>query len=73
MPHCECHLILQINDDYYEDLTVKDMEEIIADLKAGKKPPMGPRSGRFAAEPFGKPTSLSEAPKGPGFGCRADL
>ena len=66
-------LSLQINDDYYEDLTVKDMDEIIDELKAGKKPAAGPRSGRYAAEPFGNPTSLIETPKGPGFGIRADL
>eukprot|EP00094_Tigriopus_californicus_P008684 TCALIF_08370-PA protein Name:"Similar to NDUFV2 NADH dehydrogenase [ubiquinone] flavoprotein 2, mitochondrial (Bos taurus)" AED:0.08 eAED:0.08 QI:0/0/0/1/1/1/3/0/253 len=62
-----------INDNYYEDLTEKDMDEILNDLKQGKNPPKGPRSGRYAAEPFGKLTSLSEEPKGPGFGCRADL
>ena len=45
--------MIQINDDYYEDLTVADTHEILNDLKAGKQPPRGPRSGRFAAEPFG--------------------
>ncbi len=65
--------MVQINDDYYEDLTVKDVDEIMADLRAGKKPAMGPRSGRFAAEPFGELTSLKEPPKGPGFGVRPDL
>jgi len=65
--------MIQINDDYYEDLTVKDTNEILDDLKAGKKPAAGPRSGRYAAEPFGKLTSLSEPPTGPGFGVRADL
>merc|ERR1712029_714981 len=65
--------MVQINDDYYEDLTVKDTEEILADLKAGKRPAAGPRSGRYAAEPFGKLTSLSEPPRGPGQGVRADL
>ena len=65
--------MIQINDDYYEDLTVKDTNEILNDLKAGKKPAAGPRSGRYAAEPFGKLTSLSEPPKGPGFGVRSDL
>jgi len=65
--------MVQINDDYYEDLTVKDMDEILNELKAGKQPAAGPRSGRYAAEPFGEPTSLSTPPTGPGFGCRADL
>merc|ERR1712190_13241 len=52
--------MVQINDDYYEDLTVKDTEEILADLKAGKQPPRGPRSGRYAAEPFTGLTSLTD-------------
>ena len=47
--------MIQINDDYYEDLTVADTHEILNDLKAGKQPPRGPRSGRFAAVPFGNP------------------
>jgi len=65
--------MVQINDDYYEDLTVKDTEEILADLKAGKQPPRGPRSGRYAAEPFTGLTSLTDTPRGPGQGVRADL
>lgn len=35
--------MIQINDDYYEDLTCKDTEEIVNDLKSGKKPRAGPR------------------------------
>ncbi|XP_019881169.1 probable NADH dehydrogenase [ubiquinone] flavoprotein 2, mitochondrial [Aethina tumida] len=65
--------MIQINDDYYEDLTVKDTKEILNDLKNGKKPAPGPRSGRFAAEPIGEPTSLKCDPPGPGFGVRSDL
>ncbi|XP_013792805.1 NADH dehydrogenase [ubiquinone] flavoprotein 2, mitochondrial-like, partial [Limulus polyphemus] len=65
--------MMQINDNYYEDLTLKDAEEILSDLKAGKKPKAGPRNGRFASEPLGGLTSLTEPPKGPGFGVRPDL
>uniref|UniRef100_A0A4W3IXU7 NADH dehydrogenase [ubiquinone] flavoprotein 2, mitochondrial n=1 Tax=Callorhinchus milii TaxID=7868 RepID=A0A4W3IXU7_CALMI len=65
--------MVQINDSYYEDLTPKDMEEIIDDLKAGKIPIPGPRNGRFSCEPAGGLTSLTEPPKGPGFGVRPDL
>ncbi|XP_076354087.1 NADH dehydrogenase ubiquinone [Tachypleus tridentatus] len=65
--------MMQINDNYYEDLTLKDAEEIIDDLKAGNKPKAGPRNGRFASEPLGGLTSLTEPPKGPGFGVRSDL
>ena len=35
--------VVQINDNYYEDLTPKDIEEIIDELKAGKIPKPGPR------------------------------
>lgn len=56
-----------------EDLTAKDMLDILNDLKADKISPPGPRNGRFASEPKGEPTSLSEEPKGPGFGLQAGL
>ena len=65
--------MVQINDNYYEDLTPKDMEEIIDDLKAGKNPKPGPHNGRFAAEPLSGLTSLNTPPYGPGFGVREDL
>lgn len=65
--------MLQINDDYYEDLTSKDVENIIADLKAGKKPKVGPRSARFTCEPADGLTSLTSPPPGPGYGVRQDL
>jgi len=65
--------MIQINDDFYEDLTLKDTEDILNDFKAGKRPQPGPRSGRLSCEPLGKLSSLSEPPKGPGFGCRSDL
>ncbi|XP_028593182.2 NADH dehydrogenase [ubiquinone] flavoprotein 2, mitochondrial isoform X1 [Podarcis muralis] len=65
--------MVQINDNYYEDLTTKDIEDIIDELKAGKVPKPGPRSGRFSCEPAGGLTSLTEPPKGPGFGVRPDL
>ncbi|XP_031560526.1 NADH dehydrogenase [ubiquinone] flavoprotein 2, mitochondrial-like [Actinia tenebrosa] len=65
--------MMQINDNYYEDLPMKDAEEIIDDLIAGRTPKPGPRSGRFSCEPAGGLTSLTEPPKGPGFGVRDDL
>ncbi|XP_017030193.1 NADH dehydrogenase [ubiquinone] flavoprotein 2, mitochondrial [Drosophila kikkawai] len=65
--------MVAVNDDYYEDLTAKDMQDILRDLKADKPSPPGPRNGRFASEPKGEPTSLSEEPKGPGFGLQPGL
>lgn len=48
--------MIQINDDYYEDLTIADVERIVEDLKAGRKPKAGPSpgSGRLCCEPKGK-------------------
>lgn len=51
----------------------KDTEEILQDLMDGKSPRPGPRNGRYASEPFGEPTSLSEEPKGPGYGLQSGL
>ena len=65
--------MVQINDNYYEDLTPKDIEEIIDELKAGKITKPGPRSGHFSCEPAGGLTSLTEPPKGPGFGVQTGL
>lgn len=65
--------MVQVNDDYYEDLTPDDMNEILDDLKAGKRPFPGPRSGRLASEPLTGLTSLTEEPKGPGFGMQSGL
>ncbi|KAK8734072.1 hypothetical protein OTU49_006001 [Cherax quadricarinatus] len=65
--------MIQINDDYYEDLQVSDTQEILDTLAAGKKPKAGPRNGRFAAEPLGGLTSLTGPPPGPGFKVRDDL
>lgn len=65
--------MIQINDDFYEDLKLTDTETILNELKTGKKPAAGPRSGRLAAEPVSGLTSLTEKPTGPGFGCRKDL
>ena len=65
--------MIQINDDYYEDLTPDDVHEILDDLKAGKRPFPGPRSGRLASEPLTGLTTLKEEPKGPGFGLQPGL
>lgn len=45
--------VVQINDDYYEDLTGADMQKIIEDLAAGKKPKHGSYAGRHSSEPEG--------------------
>lgn len=65
--------MLLIGDDYYEDLTRKDVEFILDEVRAGRTPKAGPYNGRFAAEPLKGLTSLTDPPKGPGFGIRQDL
>ncbi|XP_071092265.1 NADH dehydrogenase [ubiquinone] flavoprotein 2, mitochondrial-like [Haliotis cracherodii] len=68
--------MVQINDNYYEDLTVADMDKILNEIKSGKMPQAGPQSGqdwRFSSEPKGGLTSLTEPPKGPGFGLQEGL
>merc|ERR1712142_120919 len=65
--------MVQINDDYYEDLTPSDMKDIINDLKTTGFSRRGPRNGRIGSEPYGGRTSLTEPPTGRGFGVREDL
>jgi len=65
--------MVQINDFYYEDLTTADMKEILDDLKEGRVPKPGPRSGRFSCEPARGLTSLTTPPKGPGFKLQEGL
>lgn len=50
--------MVQINDDYYEDLTPERMVEIIDALSAGEEIVPGPQSGRHGSEPEGGRTTL---------------
>jgi len=57
--------IMQIGDDYYEDLTNETAIKILNELKEGKQPKTNSQKGRIVAEPFGGRTSLQEPPMGP--------
>ena len=59
--------MVQISDNYQEDLTLKDFEETINELKAGRIPKPRPRSECIACESARDLTSLTEPPKGSGF------
>ena len=50
--------IIQIDDDYYEDLDGTSTERILAELKAGRTPRPGPQGGRKGCEPAGGLTTL---------------
>lgn len=55
--------LVQINDDYYEDLDADQMAKIIDDLKAGKKIEIGSQTGRKGSAPEGGPQVLCEIVK----------
>ena len=43
--------MVQINDDYYEDLSPESIVRILQELKNGKTPKVGSQTGRVASEP----------------------
>jgi len=56
--------MIQINDDFYEDLTPEATIRILDELKAGKTPHTGPQKRKYA-EPITGKTSLFDPPLGP--------
>lgn len=56
---CSNAPMMQINDDFYEDLTAESATAVISDLRSGKTPKTGPQNGRQGAEPLGGLTSLT--------------
>ena len=50
--------VVQVNDDYYEDLTPETLTHILNELKAGRVPPKGSQTGRKGSCPCNGPTSL---------------
>ena len=44
--------MVQINDDYFEDLTTESMVKLLDDLAAGKKVKVGSQIGRKCSEPY---------------------
>ena len=54
--------ILQVNDDFYEDLDGPATEALIDALRAGSPPPPGSVIGRHGSAPVGGKTTLTEVP-----------
>ena len=52
--------MVQINADYYEDLTPESFEKILDDLVAGKTPKAGPQIDRQFSAPVGGLTTLTD-------------
>ncbi|MGH6819574.1 MAG: NADH-quinone oxidoreductase subunit NuoE [Methylocella sp.] len=51
--------MVQINEDYYEDLTPRNFEKLLDDLAAGRPVKIGSQTGRVTSEPAGGLTSLT--------------
>ena len=56
--------ILQVDDDYYEDLDYARTVELIEALKRGERPPVGSTIGRQTSAPEGGPLTLLDVPGG---------
>lgn len=56
--------MVQVNDDYYEDLDAERTEALIEALKKGDRPEPGSQSGRQMSAPAGPRTSLIKEPGG---------
>jgi NADH-quinone oxidoreductase subunit E len=52
--------MVQINDDYFEDLDADIMKDMLDALAAGKTVTPGSQKGRSSSEPMGDPTSLTD-------------
>ena len=50
--------ILQVNDDFYEDMDAAATERLLEALKKGEVPPPGSATGRLGSAPAGEPTTL---------------
>lgn len=60
--------MIQINDEYYEDLDADSTKRILDELKAGRTPKPGPQIDRINSAPLGGPTTLSDVPAMKGEG-----
>ena len=57
--------ILQVNDDFYEDLDGPKTEALLDALRVGRLPPIGSLAGRQGSAPAQGKTTLTEAPEPP--------
>jgi NADH-quinone oxidoreductase subunit E len=58
--------ILQVDDDFYEDMDTEKVKTLIAALREGKPPPPGSMIGRQTSAPEGGPTTLTTLQFAPG-------
>jgi NADH-quinone oxidoreductase subunit E len=58
---CSNAPMVQINDDYYEDLTTENFEKLLDDLAAGRPVKVGSQIGRNRSEPFQAVNTLQDS------------
>jgi NADH-quinone oxidoreductase E subunit len=58
--------MVQINDDFYEDLTPQTLSKVLDELAAGRQPKIGPQVDRLNSAPEGGMTTLKDVTKGAG-------
>lgn len=51
--------ILQVDDDFYEDMDAQKVADLLAALRRGERPKPGSMSGRLNSAPEGGPTTLT--------------
>lgn len=56
--------ILQVDDDFYEDMDAERVASLLASLRRGERPAAGSMTGRQTSAPEGGPTTLQFAPEG---------
>jgi len=56
--------MIQVGDDYYEDLDAESTRKILQAFRRGEIPAPGPQNGRKGSEPKGGPTTLTDMVKG---------
>ena len=54
--------MMQINDDYYEDLDEESTRTVLEALKRGEQPKPGSQTGRRSSEPVTGVTTLLDQP-----------
>jgi NADH-quinone oxidoreductase E subunit len=59
---CSNAPMVQINDDFYEDLTPETLGKVLDELAAGRQPKKGPQNGRRGSMAEGGPTTLKDIP-----------
>jgi len=51
--------ILQVDDDFYEDMDARKVQDLLAALRRGERPAAGSMAGRQASAPADGPTTLT--------------